>query len=123
MRRTDENEDAKIDAVLRQQARRRIESRKLQPLVQSARRLGMNRLESYGDLQAAAQRARECQRLRTDRVDVRLDGHGGKRPGERRQPVAIRERHGPAVEEVAGVVQLQSIRLWRRVGIEHFLNL
>jgi len=70
----EEDEDAEIDAVLRQKSRCRIESRELEALVKLCGRDGMNRLESDSDFEPSRDLSSERECVGADGVGVLFDG-------------------------------------------------
>src|SRR6266446_508219 len=74
----EKDEDAEIDAVLREKARRPIESRKIEAFVEMRCRDGMDRLESNGDFEPARDLSSERERVGADGVGVRLDRDCGE---------------------------------------------
>ena len=106
----EENEDAEIDAVLSEKVRRLIESLEIEPFVEVRGRDRMNRLESDSDFETSGDLSRERKRAGANGVGVRLDGDSRERRGQSRDSGKILRRNRSLIEEIAGVVDLESIR-------------
>src|SRR2546423_2063268 len=115
----EKNENGKIDCVIRQKRCRAIEARQIESLVEIGHRDRMNRFESDCNFQPPGKPSRELESRRTDGVRVRLYGDPTKRRSQRRNFVKILAWHGPLVEEVARVIQFQSV--WGR-AVERLQN-
>ena len=85
-----------------------VEAGELEALVEMGDRDGMNRFESNRDLESSRQECRELECQWSDHVGVRFNGHGREPSRELRDARQILGRHGPAIEKVARVVELQS---------------
>src|SRR5437016_6367083 len=100
-----------------------VETIEVEPLVELCRGDRVNRFESDSHFEATREQLRKIADDRADHTGVGFHGHGPERLRELRNAGQVFQRYGPAIEEIARVVELQPIGDTRRQVREDELEL
>ena len=109
--------------MFRKGARGAVEASEVQPLVQVRHAVGMDRLQSHGDLESTGDLLCKFDDPRPDGARVRLYRDRLERARHRCNAHRIVRRNSSDIEEVARVVELESIGRRRRHHGERALHL